>query len=277
MTLYNKRNSKALMLSEESLKELYLIWKKGGYIGLVFDKIMHLFEVIILMTVCIILTILDFNKMFNTKSKENELFDYFILNDGFRIWCIWCIVIFFSPFIIIQIYFTVKKLLSSNTIEAKEFYNINHFQDFNRNWNGISKIIAPSSSLNRKTFVRMYNNKIDPHSNLIIRSSISWNYNLLTFIQAKTNEIRFLHIFPLNILFACYNGYLTLLKYFSSFTSKNLILLNKYHFTKYAWLLYRKYNELPHETSTRLFEAIPLAQQLTGINQKGILFHIMRV
>ncbi|EDR24021.1 hypothetical protein, conserved [Entamoeba dispar SAW760] len=327
MTLYNKKCSKTLMLSEESLKELYLIWKKGGYIGLIFDKIMHLFEVIILMTICIIITILDFNKMFNTKTKENELFEYFILNDQFRIWCIWCIILFFSPFIIIKIYFTFKKLFSSNIIEAKKFYNINHFQEFNRNWNGISEIIAPSTSSNRKTFVRMYNNKIDPQSNLIIRSSIAWNYNLLTllfnrysffkyypskylikitqsilfpsffdenfcrnlqydnnlqkiwknYIQAKTNELRFLHIFPLNIIFACYNGYLTLLKYFSSFTSKNLILLNKYHFTKYAWLLYRRYNELPHETSTRLYEAIPLAQQLTGINQKGILFHIMRV
>ncbi|BFU18191.1 hypothetical protein EHI8A_065130 [Entamoeba histolytica HM-1:IMSS-B] len=131
---------------------------------------------------------------------------------------------------------------------------------------------------------------------LIVAFFFHSSFSHLFSIQAKTNEIRFLHIFPLNILFACYNGYLTLLKYFSSFTSlfvftssllnhsfyvhllgKNLILLNKYHFTKYAWLLYRKYNELPHETSTRLFEAIPLAQQLTGINQKGILFHIMRV
>ncbi|ELP88166.1 hypothetical protein EIN_223890 [Entamoeba invadens IP1] len=96
-------------------------------------------------------------------------------------------------------------------------------------------------------------------------------------VQAKRDELKFMHVFPLCFLHVLFNGYLIILKYFSSFTGKNVLFLTKCRFTKFAKVLYRKYNEMPHEVTSRLYRAEPIAEQMIGINQKNVLYHLMKV
>ena len=61
------------MISQESLKVLYSIWRKGGYMGLVVDKIMEIIQGGILMIIFSIILLLDYENIFNKENINNEL------------------------------------------------------------------------------------------------------------------------------------------------------------------------------------------------------------
>ncbi|KAL7712636.1 Autophagy-related protein 9 [Entamoeba marina] len=317
--------SNSLQLPETSLPHIYEIWRKGGYLGLFFDRLIPFIELVTLYIMFIGLLHLDIFVIITSSSKGSSLSSFFTTS-SFRFYCSIITTLLFIPIIYGKLTRILNIVWSSDYQSARAFYNENKFVDFNKNWNGIAAVIAPSTSHNRRSYIRTTatpNYKTD----LLVRWSIVWKENLLTlvynkysifkqypskyvknvvesilfpkffddefckkvqydqdalekwkmYIQCKADEVRFAHAFPMCLIRSFYIAYTVALKYFSSLTGKDSIALTKCRFTTYSKLLYRKCNELPHETSARLTEAVPFAYQMIGINQKTFIYHILDI
>ncbi|ELP88167.1 hypothetical protein EIN_223900 [Entamoeba invadens IP1] len=181
-----------LQLPEECLKELYTIWKCGGYTGLVFDKLMRVTEKIVLLVVGLIMVSINYNKLFSSEFKGDAISSYFVNNEQRSI-CKLVLILIFLPILVREFYIFITSLSSTKLLQAKCFYEVNHFEDFNKNWDGIVSVVAPFHGYDRRSFVCSKSSVIDPKTNSLIRSSIVWKENLMTLIY---NEFDFLQAYP---------------------------------------------------------------------------------